>query len=690
VKRLLIVLAFCLLSLPAFAAGGACPSSSNYLTSSGTLTTLSALGITSCYYFADSGSDSNTGTDETHPFLHAPQMPNCSANCATLQNTPVTGVPPGTGLIFKGGDTWHFGNSSATPYAGGYTWAWNSGRAPAGTSSHPIYVGVDQSWFSGGSWTRPILTEDNPPNASTSLGSCTYAPGAGNFLDWSGGAWAIVDNFEMTGVCTNSSNWNVEYVSYGGTTGAMNFYNLYIHGWSHVGFPNPNNCTASTTCLAAFEGSVNTSPPGETLLYDVVDGSDSDPVPMQFCYCGAWRVAYSYFNNGAQFITRNQNSFHDSAILNFVDNGHANVMEGVGDAPGASNAYAIYNNLFGHLYVSATVLSNVCFWPYPSIGATLYWFNNIVYDGGPCELYNMGQNGVNEGTIAAFSDIFQLNHRTSGVDNFSCSATSNISTITNGNNHYITDDVSSVAGMYASNCAGLFTDTGSVRMSNATATSDGYTSSQTYVFSPTSAGSPTVGAGNNRTSTFCAALTTASGTDSYLTDAATKCKQSTGYASLYNASTHTITATPALTPTARPSSGAWDQGAYEYPLSGSGSAGFSYSPNPVAFGNVNVGSSGGPTTVTITNTGTASLVIGTLGNPSDAEYSVSSDLCSGQTVSASGTCTIHVTFTPTTGGSKPATISVPDNAGNPDTITLSGTGVVPAKAQNNSMFALVH
>ena len=145
-------------------------------------------------------------------------------------------------------------------------------------------------------------------------------------------------------------------MAYNPLNGYANFYNLYIHGWSHVGFPNPNNCTQNSTCMSAFRGSSNTAPPGETLLYDVVDGADSDPVPMELCYCGAWRIAYSYFNNGSQFITRTQNSFHDNAILNFVDNGHANVMESVGDFPGPSNAYAVYNNIFAHLYVSTNGL----------------------------------------------------------------------------------------------------------------------------------------------------------------------------------------------------------------------------------------------------------------------------------------------------------------------------------------------
>jgi hypothetical protein len=547
---------FLLVALPAFASGGSCPSAANYLNPSGSLVTLSSLGVTNCYYIAANGSDSNNGTTEATPWQHAPGMPACSGNCLAAYNGSLKGV----GLIFRGGDTWHFGDSAQSPYTGG-TWVTNQDA----TNASPTYIGVDQSWSSGGAWARPILTYDNPPNASQTLTSCSI-PTTGNMFDWSGGAYFIFDNFEMTGICTSSVNWQPTYVSYGSLSGSANFYNLYVHGWSHVALGNPNNCTANNQCMAAFRGSVNSTnfPPGDTLLYDVVDGSDSDGVIMNFCYCGAWRVAYSYFNNGSQFITRTENSFHDTAILNFVDNGHANVMESVGDAPGPSNAYAYYNNIFGHLYVNTTVNSNVGFWPSIPTTAALYWFNNVVYDAGPMEFFNAGLNGQGEGTLHLFNNTFQLNHRTDGgVDNISCSASG--ITMVNGNNHWISDDVRTLGGVYTANCAGQETDTNSLLMTNATATSDGYTSSQTYVFAPTTSNSPTVGAGVNRAATFCSALTAASGTDPYLADAAAVCQNDTRYACSYNTTNHMVTC-PARTVNTRPGNGGgnWDIGTYEY------------------------------------------------------------------------------------------------------------------------------
>src|SRR5579871_308349 len=66
------------------------------------------------YYIAANGSDSNSGTSKTSTWTHAPGMKNCTAICAST-------VPkPGDQFIFRGGDTWHFGNSSASPYVGPY------------------------------------------------------------------------------------------------------------------------------------------------------------------------------------------------------------------------------------------------------------------------------------------------------------------------------------------------------------------------------------------------------------------------------------------------------------------------------------------------------------------------------------------------------------------------------------------
>jgi hypothetical protein len=85
-------------------------------------------------------------------------------------------------------------------------------------------------------------------------------------------------------------------------------------------------------------------------------------------------------------------------------------------------------------------------------------------------------------------------------------------------------------------------------------------------------------------------------------------------------------------------------------------------------------------TVTVTNGGTADLTISTVTmagtNPSD--FPKSADTCTGATVTPTNTCTVSATFTPSAPGSLSASLIFTDNASNtPQTVSLTGTGIVP-------------
>ena len=108
-----------------------------------------------------------------------------------------------------------------------------------------------------------------------------------------------------------------------------------------------------------------------------------------------------------------------------------------------------------------------------------------------------------------------------------------------------------------------------------------------------------------------------------------------------------------------------------------GSAAISPPPSSNDFGSVDPGSSSSTQAFTITNTGTNNLYINTItktGVNSD-EFTLQDDNCSNTTVAPSGTCTVEVIFSPTTSGSKSASLSVPSNAPtSPTSISLTGTG----------------
>ncbi len=108
----------------------------------------------------------------------------------------------------------------------------------------------------------------------------------------------------------------------------------------------------------------------------------------------------------------------------------------------------------------------------------------------------------------------------------------------------------------------------------------------------------------------------------------------------------------------------------------------SVSPASADFGSVNVGSTSSPQTFTVSNSGTANLVIGqiALSGSNASEFSLSNDGCSGQTVAPQSNCTVQAKFSPASAGSKSAAISIPSNdtASPTVTVSLTGTGASPS------------
>ena len=516
------------------------------------------------HYIAANGSDTNSGTSKSSPWLHAPGMPSCTSNCAAYK--PAAGDQ----IIFRGGDTWHFGNSALSPYTGG-TWNWNS-VGVNGASGNPIYVGVDQTWFSGGSWTRPILSGDNPvcnstlpsgcststlsaPNGSTItqyyVASCAHQilPSGSNIMvDFTSRKYFTFDNFELTGLCQSSagqpSNYDV-YIRYGSANGPLTFSNNYLHGWSHTKYAGANSSAACNNgvCINVriFSGSV-LSGPGENLLYDVVDGSDSDPVGAEFAYTGLYNVAYSVIRYTSDAITTTFHLFHDNLYEYFFENGHSNVFESSNTEFAGTNA--LYNNVFRHIESSGGN-GGVMLWLYPPSGTKDYVFNNVAYDVGSLEYLNTGNSGSSLGSYFYFNNTWQSN-----VSQLIIRCENLNGTMVEANNQYITD-----GGAYKNGCASPTTSLTPLLMSNATASADGYSSSQVYAYSPTSGTSPTVGTGTNQQA-YCTALSAAG-----LTDAATACQSDTTYSCTYNTTNHSVSC-PARTTVARPAT-AWNIGGYQ-------------------------------------------------------------------------------------------------------------------------------
>ncbi len=111
------------------------------------------------------------------------------------------------------------------------------------------------------------------------------------------------------------------------------------------------------------------------------------------------------------------------------------------------------------------------------------------------------------------------------------------------------------------------------------------------------------------------------------------------------------------------------------------------SPTTLTFATQLVSSTSPPQTVTLSNTGTAVLTISkiTITGTDPLDY-LESNNC-GATVAVGSSCTFSVVFRPKARGSRPAALSVFDNAtGSPQNVTLSGTGTVVSLSASSINF----
>ncbi|HKL20387.1 MAG TPA: choice-of-anchor D domain-containing protein, partial [Tichowtungia sp.] len=111
-------------------------------------------------------------------------------------------------------------------------------------------------------------------------------------------------------------------------------------------------------------------------------------------------------------------------------------------------------------------------------------------------------------------------------------------------------------------------------------------------------------------------------------------------------------------------------------LSGTGALPeLSITPNAIGFGDVSVGQSSAPGTVTIENISPVPLTMEMLRiiGMDAGDFEIGNDSCSTREIAPSGTCTLDVTFTPSAESPRTAQLEVNSDApGSPDLVALSG------------------
>lgn len=460
------------------------------------------------YYVADNGSDSNNGTSKTTPWQHAPGMKGCTANCAAY--TPRAGVQ----IILKGGDSWDYTGANGVV---GLPWVWSPNGNWNGTSSSQIYIGVDKTWYDGSSWSRPKLNGDNPLSTATTVGSCANPLGS-PALD-NKGSYVTFDNLEFLGYCyqDSSSQQNVSIMDYGTTY--SKFLDFYYHGWTVTGVHGQN--------IAMINGATSGPSYPDTenqIAYSIFDGSDSSPQSGTGIYGDCYYFDHNYMRDLVNNVCNDAHDVHDNVFEYFNEdrsNGvdHGNTWETNTEANGTNY---FYDNVIRHIGLTSAIGVNLWLDP-PS---KEYFYNNVMYD-----VTAAGNNYLDiPGPVYLYNNTLE---RASGV--ISCDRPAG-----SFNNLYMNDG-SSLFCNAPSNTGGDMDKT----VSAASDGGSGYTAANQYA--PTAAFHPTAGAGLNEAN-LCASLPGL-------------CNDTTLAVGLGSNGTLTY---PGRTPTTRPTSGAWDVGAYNY------------------------------------------------------------------------------------------------------------------------------
>ncbi|HWF74310.1 MAG TPA: choice-of-anchor D domain-containing protein [Solirubrobacteraceae bacterium] len=108
---------------------------------------------------------------------------------------------------------------------------------------------------------------------------------------------------------------------------------------------------------------------------------------------------------------------------------------------------------------------------------------------------------------------------------------------------------------------------------------------------------------------------------------------------------------------------------------GAGAPAVQLSATSLGFGTIGIGKTSLAQTITVTNTGTAPLIItsATLGGANPGDFAVMNDSCAGHTIAAGSSCIAQVTFASATVGGRGAALAFTDNAsGSPHTVFLTG------------------
>ncbi len=390
-----------------------------------------------------SGSNSNNGTANTAPWKTHPFM-QANGVCTGSGSAPSYSHQAGDRFIFKGGVTWPTSCFGMAISQGG-----------SSDASHDYY-GVDQSWFAGSQWSRPVFDMQNS------------APAGGRAVPISAPN-VTIDNIEMKNLFINAgSTFDASLIQATYVTGIL-IQNVYLHGWKTNSATDDqmggitsvgSNITVDNSTVSNVEGKVSGKTVGACIFNAVV-------------------VTNSVLHDCSEGLYGG-NIVHDNQIFNigpsFDANYHENALETNGQA-------TIYNNVVYNCF------HGTCIYPNPGFGSgTVSVFNNVVFNSTVPEI-QFDLTYVASGNVVD-AVVYNNTSQASGALNLRVVGRSvPLRSLTYDNNHWINDGIT-VSIDPPGSVSTVKSGTHNVTQSNSAATSQGYTAANK--FAPSGSGGATV------------------------------------------------------------------------------------------------------------------------------------------------------------------------------------------------------
>jgi hypothetical protein len=390
----------------------------------------------------------------------------------------------GDTFIFKGGVTW--------PNA-----CFPMNITTGGSATHRDYYGVDKTWYTGGSWARPIFDMGAAQTATTNIVLSLTIDAASNIyfdkIEITGFYWSGAQGFMKGDIIVYTRNVN------------LTFDSLYIHNWTHDTYAN-----GTTDGMRLFAG-YTSLPAGDSNV--VIKNCEMSGLPsgttsgcgiyghvsiVQNCLihdlCNAMIVSPAGPSSG-DLIVRNNTVYNLSNSYDPTQHENGYYMMGAGYC---------YNNILHDVGTGV-----MAYYISPGFGTysedNLYVYNNVAYNIGS---NNAGmvidcETGNYSGTVYILNNTCIGNASGTGpcLTVVAC-ATDTVNAAFIQNNHWITSSGSPVLynSMPSYGVIKTVTIDHNLTMSPATATSQGYVIGNN--FAPTDASNGTIDAGASKASIF--------------------------------------------------------------------------------------------------------------------------------------------------------------------------------------------